>query len=216
MTKEINADDCGQAAGRDVVNNQSTVIPVDFANKKRGVIQTINGNANIVAGGNLHITTERIIHKTRPIVTSGVGVISEDEKVRLKELLYEWVAVHNAIKHRQLTHVSAWSQLNRHGGVTAYALTPAEKFKSQEKWLQQKIATLRSMRSAPKKDAAWRTSRIRGIKTRSKNQLGDEYAYLAYIKKNFCVESLVDLGDEELQKTYLYIMGKKSKPLPPE
>lgn len=65
------------------------------------------------------------------------------------------------------------------------------------------------MASAPAKDDSWRNDKIKAIKTRALRTLGNGDIYKPYIKKNFGVTSLTELANDELQKTYTYVFGKK-------
>ena len=139
----------------------------------------------------------------------GEVVVTEAQKVELTRLRDEWIALHNTLKQRPLTIGGAQKTINDRAGVTSYHRIPAEKFKPLVAWIKRQMGILRNMASAPAKDPAWRTSKIRGIKVHSKKQLGDEFAYVPYIKKNFGKSSLTELATEELQRTHAYIMAKK-------
>ena len=202
----------GNAAGRDVRNEESNVIKVSFGERQPSAPAIVgNGNnGNIMAGGDVHITTERVVTRPRVTVTPGDGVISEEQAARLKGLIDDWVATHNAVKRAQLTHQAAWSKLNKHGKVASYRMTPSAKFPAQERWLLRQIAMIRSMRSAAAKDPTWRASRIKAIKARASKQHGDDRVYENYIAK-FGKTSLTELTDDELQATYEYVLGKTPK-----
>lgn len=77
-------------------------------------------------------------------------------------------------------------------------------------YIRREMAILRSMKSAPRKDAGWRNGRISQIKARCKGQFEGVDIYKPYIKKNFRADSLTELSDDELQKTYLYVFKKKA------
>ena len=72
------------------------------------------------------------------------------------------------------------------------------------------MAILRSMKSAPGKDTKWRNARIGQIKARCKGQFVGVDVYKPYIKRNFKAESLTELSNEELQKTYNYVFKLKA------
>lgn len=199
MTDKAQAQRGGQAASRDI--NNST--------------QNISGSVGIVGDGatgnviiQMHVEAGERKRQTAPL-TIPEGSISEAQAARLKELIGEWVATHNRIKKQELTHQSAWLKLNGRIRVATYRATPASKFAEQETWLLKQAAILRSMASAPAKDDSWRADKIKAIKTRATRTLGDGDIYKPYIKKNFGVTSLTELANDELQKTYSYVFGKK-------
>jgi hypothetical protein len=146
----------------------------------------------------------------RVTVTPGDGVISEDQKVALTALRDEWITLHSAIKKRPLSPGAAWSRINTAAGATSYHLIQASRFDDAVAFIRKQMSILRSMASAPAKDKKWRSSRIGSIKARCANQLSDPDAYKPYIRKNFGADSLSALSTDELQRTYTYIMGKKT------
>jgi hypothetical protein len=172
---------------------------------------TVNGTVTgqIVGGDVNHYSVARP-PRPRVVVTPGEGVVTEEQKARINALRVEWVALHNSIKRAPLTDAAAWVRINAKAGVTSYHRIPAERFDLVVKFIQQEMAKLRAMPSAPSKDDEWRRARIRAIKARCANQLADPSAYRLYIKKNFKAESLADLSTDQLQRTYTYIMGKKA------
>lgn len=200
MSDRATAQNGGQAAIHDISNSS----------------QQINGDVGIIGDGatgnviiqNLHINSGQRTRQTIPPVIPE-GSISEAQAARLKELIGEWVTTHNQIKKRELTHQSAWLKLNGRIRVATYRATPASKFAEQETWLLQQAAILRSMASAPAKDDSWRADKIKAIKTRATRTLGDGDIYKPYIKKNFGVNSLTELANDQLQRTYTYVFGKK-------
>jgi hypothetical protein len=171
--------------------------------------QSIVGNNNIQAGRDILIKPEKIVNKTT--VKTGDGTVTATQKAELTRLKDEWREVHNAIKKRELTHGAAWKAFNTHFKINSYAELPQERFEDGKAWFKRQMAILRSMRSAKQKDPTWRNAQIRYIKTVSKNNLGDERAYGAYIAERFGKNSLSQLGDNELEATKGYIAGKKSR-----
>lgn len=170
--------------------------------------QSITGNGNIQAGGDVHIKTDKIVRKTE--VKTGDGVVDAEQKQTIKELLAEWVSVHNRIKQSELSYGAAWARFQRHFRVNSYTELHAERFADAVKWLQRQRAIIDSMKTAPKRDAAWRRRQITYIKVSCKNQLVDERCYQPYIERNFGKSSLADLSDQELARTKAYIAQKKS------
>lgn len=164
-----------------------------------------------VAGGDIHNHHyENPPRGPKVTVTPGDGVISEEQKVALTRLRDEWILLHNSIRKKPLGYGAAWSRINKSAGATSYHLIQDCNFYRAVTYIKKEMAKLRNMRSAPAKDGNWRNAKIGAIKARCKNQLGDDVAYRPYIKKNFKAESLADLATDELQRTYAYIMAKKT------
>lgn len=178
---------------------------------KDGVIY-VAGNGNVVAGGdvNNHVHHHAPAPRPKVVVKTGDGTINAEQKAELLRLKNEWLLAHNAVKAKPLSHPAASSRLNAAMKVSGYAELKPEQFEKARSWLLQQIAKVRAMPSAARKEGdKWRAARYKAIKARSKNQLGDEYAYRPYIKRNFNADSLTELGDQELERTYRYVMGKK-------
>lgn len=177
-----------------------------IAEPKQGVIY-VQGNGNAVAGRD-------IIHHYKParprvVVKTADGVIDATQKAELMQLRNAWMATHNAVKKSELTHQAAWGKFNAAMKISGYAELKPERFEAGCNWFRTQIAMLNSMRSAAKKVPGHNNKRIGAIKARCKNQLGDEFAYMAYIIKNFDKSSLTDLDALEMEKTYRYIMTKR-------
>lgn len=178
-------------------------------------VQIGGSNTNVIglvqSGGTVHqIHTQRHVVKTIAEVNPGAEHISEEQAAELTRLVNQIVETETLLKGRPATHRAVWGALNAHCKVTKYRLIQSIDFDRAKKYLQQWIGRLNSMASAPAKDTDWRSKRFTAIKTRCKKQLGDADAYKPYIKKYFKAESLTDLSTDELQRTYTYIMAKKS------
>lgn len=169
----------------------------------------VKGDGNTVAGRDVVVNINQHPIRQKVVVQPGAECIDGQQKLELKELCYEWVALHNNIKKRPLTYGAAWSRINKAAGQTSYALILKEDFSKATTYVKREMAKLRNMKSAPRKDDQWRTKKIGAIKARCTNNLGDPKAYLAYIKKNFQQESLAGLSHDELQRTYTYVFNKK-------
>lgn len=169
----------------------------------------INGNSNIVGDGNVVLHSPRIEKKV--VVKTGDGVIDAAQKAELRALIDQWVKARAAVRRGESTHAMAWSAFNNRFGINKYAELPMERFGEARRWLLKQIATIASMKSAPRKMPGWRQSRMRFIKAACKNDLGDPECYKPYIRERFGVESLAQLTDDQLQKTYLHIAGRKQR-----
>lgn len=199
MTAKKIVSDKGHAAGRDV---NAKVAPVNN-------VQTINGGTNII-GNQGHV---QVVQTPRRPVIKRIFVptdehITPEQKVRLMILRDEWMALHKTLKKSPLTHSTAWSKINRAAGATSYHEIKKDRFDDALAFIKKEMAILRGMKSAPSKDAAWRTKRIAAIKTRCNKQFNGIDIYKPYIKK-LGADSLSDLSMDDLDKTYRYVMAKK-------
>jgi hypothetical protein len=178
--------------------------------KEPGVIY-VKGNGNVVAGGAVSQVTNVHHHQpARPkvVVKTGDGTVDARQKAELQRLLRAWVDAYNAVKVRKLTWAAAWGGFNKAMRVSGYGELRPEQFDAACAWLQRQAAIVTGANSAPKKLPSWRTKRYAAIKARCVNQLGDEFAYVAYTIKHFAKTSLTELTDAELEQTYRYVMGK--------
>lgn len=170
----------------------------------------IDGSHNIVGDGNtvIHTQTVRRINRIDPSNSE----LTSAQKLRLRELVNEWIAVHNRVRVRAkpLTHAAVWSSFQKKFRVNSYHDLKADRYDEACSWLQRQRAIIDNMKTAPVRDAAWRTRTITYIKARCKRQLGDELAYLPYIAR-FGKTSLADLTDDELARTRSYIAHKKPR-----
>lgn len=191
----------GQAAGRDIQVHAAA--PENF-------VHAINGGTNFIGNqGPVHV----VIGRTRtpaPATPLGPEHLNEEQKCKLKEMLHEWVTLHTSIKKAPLSYAAAWLRVNRHAKVSSYHYILQDDFEKVCAFVRKQMSMLRNMASAPAKDKTWRSKRIQAIKVRCKMQLGGDDAYLKYISKNFGLHSLAELSTDQLQKTYAYIMAKKS------
>lgn len=131
----------------------------------------------------------------------------------LKRLHDDWVELSAAVKTRAkpITPQQAWIAINRAGNCTTYKHMRQMHFAAACAYVQQQMAILRSGKTARKRDPKWRNSRIGAIKARCINQLSDDSAYRPYISKNFNAQSLTELDDEQLEKTYRHVLTLKAK-----
>ncbi|TCS70738.1 hypothetical protein EDC61_11465 [Sulfuritortus calidifontis] len=169
----------------------------------------IEGSHNIVGDGNTLIHAQTL--RPRNAIDPRASELSEAQKLRLRELINEWITVHNTVRTRArpLTHAAAWSSFQKKFRVTSYHILPLDRFDEAVRWLQQQRARIDGMKTAPLRDARWRARQIAYIKARCKNQLGDAELYRAYINRRFGKVSLTELTDDELAATRTYIAQKK-------
>jgi hypothetical protein len=163
-----------------------------------------------IAGGDIHNHAYATPPRPPKVTVQPSGeVVTEAQKVALIQLRDEWIALHNAIRKQPLSYAAAQKAINNQVQVTSYHLIPATRYDDLVRWIKLQMGRLRNMPSAIVKDDSWHTAKIRAIKARCRNQLGDQYAYKPYLKKTFGAESLTDLSSDQLQRTYTYVMGKR-------
>jgi hypothetical protein len=177
-----------------------------------GVIY-VAGSGNVVAGGDVthHVHHHAPAPRPKVVIKTADGTIDATQRADLQALVREWMDTHKALKRRELTWGAAWGSFNKAMKVSGYAEIKPEQFDKAKAWLRRQIAILNSMASAPKKLPDLRVKRYAAIKTKCKNQLRDEFAYVPYIQKTFGKTSLTDLADQELERTYRYVMGKRAQ-----
>lgn len=152
-----------------------------------------------------HRTTVKA--ETRP----GVDHIDEGQCAILKDLVDTVVEKEMALKKSPKSHRAVWSALNKHCGVATYRLIARADFEKARSYLNQWIGGLHGMRSAPVKDGDdWRKRKIQYIKVNTKAP-EDEAAMRAYISSKFGATSLTELANDDLEKTYRYVAGRRNK-----
>ncbi|MDR3351757.1 MAG: helix-turn-helix domain-containing protein [Zoogloeaceae bacterium] len=162
------------------------------------------------AGATIHqITTQRHITRTVADVKPGEEHISDEQAAVLLEFVNKIVETETSLKKKPGTHRSVWGALNAHCGVPKYRLIKREDFQKAQKYLRMWIGRLDSMGSAPTKNGdAWRKRKYAYIKINTKD---DPDVVSRYIKKNFDAASLTSLSNDQLEQTYRYVAGRKSR-----
>lgn len=180
----------------------------------QGQSQVINGGnvIGLVSGGTVHqITTQRHVTKTIAEVRPGEHHITDEQAAVLMALVNDVAKLEEKLKATPKGHRAIWAALNSHCGVPKYRLIKQEDFPIARKYLDQWMGRLNSMASAPSKDGdAWRKRKYAYIKINSKDEVSSA-AVLAYIHRNFGVSSLADLSNDELEKTYRYVAGRRKR-----
>jgi len=175
--------------------------------RSKPVAVSVRGDGNLVAGRDIHIKTERIVHRPRIVVTPGVGVVDAGQKARLKELIGQWVALDVAVSLKQpVSWASAWSALNRKMRVNSYHELPTEKFPDACKFIEQQVARLNRMPTARNHSPSWRASRIRAIQARC-NQKGLQEWRHQFMIDRFGKASMTDLGNDDLEILYSAVIA---------
>lgn len=175
-------------------------------------IDVVRGTTNIIGNhGAVNVLQVQRPPTVRKIIQTSDKHITQEQRVELHALKDEWVALHDAIKKRPLSHSSAWKRINASAGATTYREIEKHRFLDAVAFVKKEMAILRNMKSAPSKDDSWRAAKIGAIKARCKNQFAGVDVYKPYIFKKYGVLSLADLKSDELQKAYEYVMGKRHK-----
>lgn len=174
------------------------------------------GTGNVVHfmnGGTVNmISTPKHVTRTTAEVKPGDEHISENQAAKLTALVQEIVELEAKLKKTPKGFRAVWSALNAHCSVTRYLLIAAEDYDKAEKYLRQWIGRLNSMASAPVADNdTWRKRRYAYIKINTKD---DEAWLTAYLRKNFKVESLTEISDDDLDRTYRAVASRKRKGSP--
>ena len=174
-------------------------------------IDVVRGTTNIIGNhGAVNVLQVQRPPTVRKIIQTGEKHITQEQRVELHALKDEWVALHDVIKKRPLSHSSAWKRINASAGATTYREIEQHRFSDAVTFVKKEMAILRNMKSAPAKDESWRAAKIGAIKARCKNQFSGVDIYKPYISKKFGASSLTELATDELQKTYAYVMAKKN------
>lgn len=175
---------------------------------------TQSGSGNVIALGNVYIggssTPEA---KPKPVVQASPGEthISESQKVKLKQLVNDVVATEAKLKKRPKSHAAVWGALNKHCHVTSYHLISIEDFTKARTYLHKWLGRLNSAKSAPIKNGDnWRRNKYAYIKVNTK-QAEDDDALRRYIKKNFGATSITELANDELERAYRYVAGRRNR-----
>ncbi|MGC4407565.1 MULTISPECIES: transcriptional regulator [Rhizobium] len=178
--------------------------------------QVIQGNVSGVgfagAGANISIVNTQT-HRTtvRPETRPGDEHISIEQRAILTELVNKVVEKEELLKKAPKSYRAVWAALNKHCKVNSYQLIAAADFEKARSYLNQWIGSLHGMRSAPLKDGEdWRKRKIQAIWANTKTP-DDEAALRAYALKNFGSESIKELANDELEKTYKYVASRRSR-----
>lgn len=178
--------------------------------------QSVSGEISGVgianSGANIHIiNTPKNITKIDAKTTPGEDHISVEQRQILIELVNKVVEIEGLLKKKPRSHRAVWSALNSHCRVSSYKLIAIEDFEKARKYLHQWLGRLNSSKSAPVKDGDnWRKRHYAYIKINTKDGV-DEAAFNAYMQRNFKSSSLRELSNDELERAYKYVAGRRNK-----
>ena len=128
----------------------------------------------------------------------------------LKEMVLKIYDVQKAVKKNPPNPRNIWRALNNHCKVTTFRAILATDFEKAMKFLRQRLKIENSSPSAATKNPNWREEQYRSIHSIAK-RCGLEERLLNYMKRNFHVEHLRELQNDELMRVYRYIVGAKSR-----
>lgn len=157
----------------------------------------------------IQTTNHRTTHKaeTKP----GDEHITEDQKVKIKELVDKIVETEATLRKNPASYRSVWASLNKHCRVTTYPLIKLEDFEKARKYLNQWLGRLNSSASAPVKDGDnWRKRHYSYIKINTKDPM-DAQAVTDYMARKYKATSLTELSNDELETVYRYVAGRRNK-----
>lgn len=173
---------------------------------------SVEGSGNFIVGGDLNVSQlplKEAVTKVTP--EPGEKHITEEQKVVLRKLVDEVVETEARLKKRPKKHGSVWKSVNGHCGVTSYSLIEIDKFESARTYLNKWMGRLNSAKSAPVKNGdQWRKRKYAYIKINAKDPK-DAEALAVYIKRNFGASSITELANDELEKAYRYVAGRRNR-----
>lgn len=185
--------------------------------RKRGPKSEASNAIGDVSIGGSHNVVGNIVNlnpkpaRPRVVVQPGDGVITSEQAAQLKALVTDIVALEEKLKRQPATFQAVWSSLNRKMMVSGYREIPALRFDKARSFLHQWMGRLNAAPSAPVKDGdAWRKRRYALIKINSKDA-ADAAALAAYLQRNFAAASLTELSNDELDRVYRYVAGRRNK-----
>lgn len=175
----------------------------------RQVQQRVNGNDNIVTGGDLLINTRKV---SRTVFSPGPQHVSESTAYQIKKHIDELVELESCTRNPALNpYAKWWSKLQRQFKVTTYKAIPCEQSERVIQWLQKQKALLRpKLRRAS--NETWRQQYYKAICTRSQ-QIGiDKPALLELAQTKLGlkrdISSLTELGERDLQRLHQIIFAQ--------
>lgn len=177
---------------------------VSISGGSASVVQVAHSGATV----NM-VTTQRHVTNTRAEVKPGEEHISEAQAYKLTSLVKEVAELEQTVRKAPKTLRGIWAALNAHCGVTRYRLIQASDYAKAEKYLRAWLGRLNSTATAAVSDNdAWRKRKFAYIKI---NTQDDEEWLAAYLRKTFKVDSIKDLDDESLDRTYRAVASRKRR-----
>ena len=215
--RDLSAEFLAKAAslGADVQYVLTGVRSANLAETERAAQPTVHiasgASANVVQlarrGTTINmISTQKHVTTTKAEV-SPVMPHLQVAAAKLTEMVHEIVELEAKLKKRPKSFKGVWGALNAYCRVTRYLLIAAVDYGRAEKYLRQWIGRLNSTASAPAADnAAWRKRRYAYIKINTR--YSDDWLN-DYLRKNFKAQSLTELDDVDLDRTYRTVASRK-------
>jgi len=175
---------------------------------RKSVKQTIIGDKNVVAGGDM-IHTEKIVQKN--VTQPGPQHITEEQAYEIKRLIDELSQI-DVDSGREDSHRYWYSWLYRKFKVTSYKTVPLEKFESVMLWLrQQKAINRKKLRRTD--NGKWQDQLFGAIYGRWRQlgyQKGEIYDFaLQRLELDAPISSLKELGEQNLKRLYDIVFRMK-------
>lgn len=141
--------------------------------------------------------------------TSGITetqdhVIDENQLLNLQILVKEIVKTDT----QSTTERAVWSQLNSYCKVSKQSEIFMKDYDKATKYLHQWIGRLKTIALEKTGDSSWRTRKYAYIRINTENQQ-EALAVRQYMENNFFTNDIKNLNDEQLQRLYKYIVGRK-------
>jgi hypothetical protein len=177
-------------------------------------VQNVNGNGNIVAGGDININ-RKVINKTSISIDPGGKHIANETARKIQELVKEYIDINAAAgKSAERAAQKIWKTLKNEFNVTSYKEIKIEDSENVIAWLYAQLAMQRPKvrRSNPE---VWRQSFYKPIYARA-GELGmnKEQVY-AFAKERIplkkSIRSLKDLSQKELERLHNIMVYEHSK-----
>jgi transcriptional regulator with XRE-family HTH domain len=178
--------------------------------KKEISIKISAGDHSQIGGGIVHgdvyqNTTVKKIYK----YTYQPGDLTEEQAARLQLLVDDIVNLEKTVKRSPKSHAAVWNALKRKFKVAYYRKIGEEDFQKAELYLMMWRGRL-TKPSRKKTPDSYRKRRYASIFSRAKNQLGwTKEEVDNFIFAQYGVSSIRNLSDDQLERLYSKIMGKK-------
>ena len=191
---------------------QECNVPTSSSNDPPQIIQTVEGQSNIVAGRDLNIHTKRIVRKTTVQTDPGGKHISNSTAREIQRLVREIIDMHSAAGiEAKRTAPRIWNRLKKEFGVTTYKEIAIGDSDKAIQWLQKQVAMARP--KLRKKDPErWRQSFYKPIYARANDlRMSKEQLYILAqdrLSLRKPISSLKDLTQKNLEKLH-HIMARE-------
>lgn len=175
-------------------------------------VMNITGSGNMVAGRDIHIHNTASKEPPHPPVQPGVTHISAAQRKVLRQLVEDIGETEARLRQSPKAYGAVYAALfKQFARVDKLEQIPLESFEAARGYLNQWLGRLNSMPSAPVKNVDdWRKRRYAYIKVNTKEP-ADADALVTYIKRYFDAESISELANDELERTYRYVAGRRSR-----